>query len=54
MSLHPQLAGSEAIGGSGYSIITDGAQLMNNNAETTAFTEIKTLQKFNFGDKKTG
>lgn len=52
VSLHPQLAGSEAIGGSGYSIITDGGQLMNNNAETTAFTRNQNTAKVQFWRQK--
>lgn len=52
VSLHPQLAGSEAIGGSGYSIITDGGQLMNNNAETTAFNRNQNTAKVQFWRQK--
>lgn len=52
VSLHPQLAGSEAIGGSGYSIITDGGQLMTNNAETTAFNRNQNTAKVQFWRQK--
>jgi OOP family OmpA-OmpF porin len=52
VSLHPQMAGSEAVGGTGYTIIADGEQLMNNNAEIASFNRNQNTAKVQFWRQK--
>lgn len=52
VSLHPQLAGSEPIGGTAFNIISNSESLMQNNAELTAFNRNQNTAKIQFWRQK--
>lgn len=52
VSLHPQLAGNDAIGGTGFTVITDNSELMTNNAELASFNKNKNTAKVQFWRQK--
>lgn len=48
VSLHPQLAGTEIVGGSGFRVIADGSELMNNNVELNSYNNNQNTAKIQF------
>jgi OmpA-OmpF porin, OOP family len=45
LSMHPQLAGTEAVGGTGFVTITNSGELMSNNAELSSFNRNNSTAK---------
>ena len=45
LSLHPQLAGTEIVGGSGFRVIDNGSELMNNNVELNSYNNNQNTAK---------
>lgn len=52
LSLHPQLAGTEIVGGSGFRVIDNASELMNNNVELTSYTNNQNSAKIQFWRQK--
>ena len=52
VTLHPQLAGTEKVGGTGFIVIDNGSELMNNNVELNSFTNNQNVAKVQFWRQK--
>ena len=52
ISLHPQLAGTEKVGGTGFFVIDNGSELMKNNVELNNYTNNQNVAKIQFWRQK--
>lgn len=52
LSLHPQLAGTEIVGGSGFRVIDNASELMNNNVELNSYNNNQNTAKVQFWRQK--
>ena len=52
VSLHPQLAGTEKVGGTGFRVIENGSELMHNNVELNSYTNNQNSAKIQFWRQK--
>ncbi len=52
IGMHPQLAGSEKVGGTGFRVISEGAELMNNNVELNSYNNNQNTAKVQFWRQK--
>ncbi|MFC4740227.1 OmpA family protein [Flavobacterium ponti] len=52
VSLHPQLAGTEKVGGTGFFVIDNGSSIMNNNVELNSYTNNQNTAKIQFWRQK--
>ena len=52
VSLHPQLAGTEIVGGTGFFVIDNGLELMHNNVELNSYTNNQNVAKVQFWRQK--
>lgn len=52
VGLHPQVAGNRIIGSSGFKVISNGGELMNNHVELTSFNQNSNTAKVQFWRQK--
>jgi outer membrane protein OmpA-like peptidoglycan-associated protein len=52
VSLHPQLAGTEIVGGTGFRVIENNAELINNNVELNSYNNNQNVAKVQFWRQK--
>ena len=52
IGMHPQLAGSEKVGGSGFRVLSEGSELMHNNVELNSYNNNQNTAKVQFWRQK--
>jgi outer membrane protein OmpA-like peptidoglycan-associated protein len=52
VSLHPQLAGTEKVGGTGFFVVDNGSEVINNNVELNSYTNNQNMAKVQFWRQK--